>query len=161
VLAVVALPLESLLSFIALFSLGHLLLMPGWVFLASAVCAFGAQAGGLATYAAACVSCVFALGVIPRLVGDVLRQLKSPLALKLLWRLDAATGRCGWAHAEGSASPLTRSPLWSSVTNHRHRRNDVVGQKTLGDSIPATKQSPGRVQHGHNRRIRAHAGACR
>jgi uncharacterized membrane protein YdjX (TVP38/TMEM64 family) len=86
--------IEGVLFFIALFSLGNLLLIPGWVFLASAVYAFGALAGGLATYAAACISCVLTFGVIRLLGGDALRQLKSPLALKLLQRLDAAPVRC-------------------------------------------------------------------
>jgi hypothetical protein len=73
-----------------LLSLGNLLLIPGWVFLASAVYAFGAPLGGLATYAAACVSCVVTFFVIRLLGGDALRRLTSPLALLIFRRLDTA-----------------------------------------------------------------------
>ena len=83
-------PLGGVLFFVVLFSLGNLLLIPGWVFLASAVYAFGAPLGGLATYAAACVSCVVTFCVIRLLGGDALRRLKSPLASRIFGRLDAA-----------------------------------------------------------------------
>lgn len=83
-------PLGGVLFFVVLFSLGNLLLIPGWVFLASAVYAFGAPLGGLATYAAASVSCVVTFFVIRLLGGDALRRLKSPLALRIFRQLDAA-----------------------------------------------------------------------
>lgn len=83
-------PLGGVLFFVVLFSLGNLLLIPGWVFLASAVYAFGAPLGGLATYAAASVSCVVTFFVIRLLGGDALRRLKSPLALRIFLQLDAA-----------------------------------------------------------------------
>lgn len=83
-------PLGGVLFFIVLFSLGNLLLIPGWVFLAAAVYAFGAPLGELATYAAACVSCVVTFAVIRLLGGDALRRLKNPLALRILRRLDTA-----------------------------------------------------------------------
>lgn len=83
-------PLGGVLFFVVLFSLGNLLLIPGWVFLASAVYAFGAPLGGVATYAAACVSCVVTFFVIRLLGGDALRRLKSPLALQIFRRLDTA-----------------------------------------------------------------------
>lgn len=83
-------PLGGVLFFVVLFSLGNLLLIPGWVFLAAAVYAFGAPLGGLATYAAACVSCVITFGVIRLLGGDALRRLRNPLALRIFRQLDAA-----------------------------------------------------------------------
>ena len=83
-------PLGGVLFFVVLFSLGNLLLIPGWVFLAAAVYAFGAPLGGLATYAAACVSCVVTFWVIRLLGGDALRRLRSPLALRIFRQLDAA-----------------------------------------------------------------------
>jgi hypothetical protein len=83
-------PLGGVLFFVVLFSLGNLLLIPGWVFLASAVYAFGAPLGGLATYAAASVSCVVTFFVFRLLGGDALRRLKSPLALRIFRRLDSA-----------------------------------------------------------------------
>lgn len=82
--------IEGVLVFIGLFALGNLLLIPGWVFLASAVYAFGAMVGGLATYVAACVSCVLTFWVVRLLGGDALRKLESPLALRLFRHLDAA-----------------------------------------------------------------------
>ena len=71
-------PLGGVVFFVVLFSLGNLLLIPGWVFLASAVYVFGVPLGGLATYAAACVSCVVTFLVIRLLGGDALRRLKNP-----------------------------------------------------------------------------------
>lgn len=83
-------PLDGVLFFVVLFSLGNLLLIPGWVFLASAVYVFGAPLGGLATYAAACVSCVVTFLLIRLLGGDALRRLKNPLALRIFRQLDTA-----------------------------------------------------------------------
>ena len=83
-------PVGGVLFFVVLFSLGNLLLIPGWVFLAASVYAFGASLGGLATYAAACVSCVVTFWVIRLLGGDALRRLKSPLALRIFRQLDTA-----------------------------------------------------------------------
>ena len=83
-------PLGGGLGFVVLFSLGHLLLIPGWVFLASAVYAFGAPLGGLATYVAASVSCVVTFLLVRLLGGDALRRLKNPLALRIFRRLDTA-----------------------------------------------------------------------
>ena len=78
-------PLGGVVFFVVLFSLGNLLLIPGWVFLASAVYVFGVPLGGLATYAAACVSCV-----VTFLVIRLLRRLKNPLALRIFRQLDTA-----------------------------------------------------------------------
>ncbi len=83
-------PLGGVVFFVVLFSLGNLLLIPGWVFLASAVYVFGVPLGGLATYAAACVSCVVTVLVIRLLGGDALRRLKNPLALRIVRQLDTA-----------------------------------------------------------------------
>jgi uncharacterized membrane protein YdjX (TVP38/TMEM64 family) len=51
-------PVVGLLLFILLFALGNLIQIPGWVFLAAAVLALGRFYGGIATYTAACASCV-------------------------------------------------------------------------------------------------------
>ena len=79
---------EGLLIFVLLFSLGNLIQIPGWIFLAAAVLALGQIAGGLATYVAACISCLVTFLVIRGMGGDALRQLDHPLALGLLKRLD-------------------------------------------------------------------------
>ena len=79
----------GLLIFILGFTLGNLIQIPGWIFLAAAVLALGELWGGIATYIAACVSCVVTFLTIRMLGGNALRKLESPLAVKLLGRLDA------------------------------------------------------------------------
>ncbi|MBT9455815.1 MAG: VTT domain-containing protein [Burkholderiaceae bacterium] len=81
--------LGGLLLFTALFALGNLIQIPGWVFLAAAVLALGQWWGGLATYVAACVSCLFTFWLIRLLGGDSLRQLGGSVAARLFARLDA------------------------------------------------------------------------
>lgn len=81
--------LGGLLIFILLFCLGNLIQIPGWLFLAAAVLALGKAWGGVATYIAASISCAFTFLVIRQIGGDALRKLDSPIALRLLGRLDA------------------------------------------------------------------------
>jgi uncharacterized membrane protein YdjX (TVP38/TMEM64 family) len=82
-------PALGLLTFVILFALGNLIQLPGWLFLASAVLVLGPLWGGLVTYVAACVSCAFTFLLVRWLGGAALRRLQSPLALRLLARLDA------------------------------------------------------------------------
>jgi uncharacterized membrane protein YdjX (TVP38/TMEM64 family) len=79
----------GLLLFVLLFSLGNLIQIPGWIFLAAAVLALGRTMGGIATYVAACTSCVITFFIIRLVGGDALRQLKSRIAVGLLRQLDA------------------------------------------------------------------------
>lgn len=79
----------GLLLFTALFALGNLIQIPGWIFLAAAVLALGQWWGGLATYVAACVSCLFTFWLIRLLGGDSLRQLGGRLTARIFARLDA------------------------------------------------------------------------
>lgn len=81
--------LGGLLIFILLFSLGNLIQVPGWIFLAAAVLALGRSNGGLATYVAAIVSCVMTFLAIRFVGGDALRQLGSPIIARILSHLDA------------------------------------------------------------------------
>lgn len=81
--------LSGLLIFILLFSLGNLIQIPGWVFLAAAVLALGRTMGGLATYAAAIVSCVMTFLAIRFIGGDALRQLNNQTVVRILRHLDA------------------------------------------------------------------------
>jgi uncharacterized membrane protein YdjX (TVP38/TMEM64 family) len=78
----------GLLIFVALFAVGNLIQIPGWIFLAAAVLALGKSWGGLATFLAAVVSCVFTFGVIKCLGGDALRQIKNKYAVRILSQLD-------------------------------------------------------------------------
>lgn len=80
---------SGLVIFTLLFALGNLVQIPGWLFLAAAVLALGKSLGGIATYAAACVSCGVTFQIIRAVGGDALRQLDGKIAVKLLKRLDA------------------------------------------------------------------------
>ncbi|MFO1304386.1 MAG: VTT domain-containing protein [Burkholderiales bacterium] len=79
----------GLVLFVALFSLGNLIQIPGWIFLAAAVLTLGRMWGGVATYVAAVVSCVLTFVTIRALGGDALRLLKGRAAVRLLGQLDA------------------------------------------------------------------------
>ena len=79
----------GLLIFVLLFTLGNLIQVPGWIFLAAAVVSMGQGWGGLATYLAACVSCIVTFLVIRGIGGDALRELKNENARRILGRLDA------------------------------------------------------------------------
>lgn len=80
---------SGLLIFVLAFALGNIAQIPGWVFLAAAVFTLGKTAGGLATYIAACISCVATFFAIRLVGGDALRALESPLAVRLLQHFDA------------------------------------------------------------------------
>lgn len=81
--------LGGLLIFIALFAAGNLIQIPGWVFLAAAVLALGPLWGGLATYLAACVTCVSTFWLIRLLGANALRELQGPLSRRIFAQLDA------------------------------------------------------------------------
>lgn len=81
---------EGLILFILLFSLGNLVQIPGWLFLAAAVLTLGEVMGGLVTYMAACISCAVTFLTIRLIGGDVLRQLDGKFARKIFSRLDNA-----------------------------------------------------------------------
>jgi uncharacterized membrane protein YdjX (TVP38/TMEM64 family) len=81
--------LGGLLVFILLFTLGNLIQIPGWLFLAAAVLTLGKFWGGVATYVAACVSCAAIFFTIRFLGGDALRKLDGRVAVRLLRHLDA------------------------------------------------------------------------
>jgi len=77
----------GLLIFVAVFALGNLIQLPGWLFLAAAVLALGPLWGGVATYLAALLSCLITFLVVRMLGGDALQQIDRPLARKILARL--------------------------------------------------------------------------
>jgi len=79
----------GLAIFALLFSLGNLIQIPGWVFLAAAVLTLGKTMGGIATYVAASVSCVITFFTIRLVGGDALRQMDNKIAVKLIRQLDA------------------------------------------------------------------------
>jgi len=79
----------GLVLFVLLFSLGNLIQIPGWVFLAAAVLTLGRVWGGAVTYVAAVTSCAFTFVTIRALGGDALRLLKNRVAVRILRELDA------------------------------------------------------------------------
>lgn len=82
-------PLTGLLLFTALFVLGNLVQIPGWVFLAAAVLSLGRGWGGLVTYVGAAASCVITFGVVRAIGAQALRQVGGRWVPWLLARLDA------------------------------------------------------------------------
>lgn len=82
-------PIGGLLAFVALFALGNLIQIPGWVFLASAVLALGKLSGGVATYIAASSSCIVTFVAVRSIGGDALQQLENKTATRLLSHLHA------------------------------------------------------------------------
>ncbi|MCB1889963.1 MAG: VTT domain-containing protein [Rhodocyclaceae bacterium] len=83
-------PIRGLALFVALFCLGNLAQIPGWLFLAAAVLALGRTGGGVVTYLAASTSCMVTFYCVRWLGGDALRQLDGHLARRLIARLDRA-----------------------------------------------------------------------
>ena len=79
----------GLVLFVLLFSLGNLIQIPGWVFLAAAVLTLGRLWGGAATYVAAVTSCAFTFVTIRAVGGDALRLLDNRVAVRILRELDA------------------------------------------------------------------------
>ena len=79
---------EGLVVFILLFSLGNLLQVPGWIFLAAAVLVLGRLAGGVVTYLAACVSCAVTFLSVRWVGHGALQQLHGALAQRLLRQLQ-------------------------------------------------------------------------
>lgn len=82
-------PVGGLLAFVLLFTLGNLIQIPGWLFLAAAVLTLGQFWGGVVTYGAASLACCTSFLLLRLLGGDALRQLPGPLAARLFRRLDA------------------------------------------------------------------------
>lgn len=81
--------LTGLAIFVLLFTLGNLIQIPGWIFLAAAVVTLGQTLGGIVTYIAAIVSCGVTFFVIRYLGGNALRQIDSRVAKKILDQLQA------------------------------------------------------------------------
>jgi len=81
-------PLGGMLLFVALFALGNLVQIPGWVFVAAAVLTLGRLWGGVATYAAAVTSCALTFVTIRLIGGDALRLIGNRVAVRILREVD-------------------------------------------------------------------------
>jgi len=82
-------PIIGVLIFVASFSLGNLIQVPGWVFLVAAVLTLGQFWGGILTFLAASVSCVITFLLIRLIGGNALRTFEGRFARQLFARLDA------------------------------------------------------------------------
>jgi len=80
-------PWNGLVIFVALFAVGNMFQVPGWIFLAAAVFVFGRTHGGLITYGAATTSCVVTFITIRLVGGNMAATIKNPWAVRLLARL--------------------------------------------------------------------------
>ncbi len=78
----------GMIIFAGLYSLGNLVQIPGFIFLGAAVVTLGQIEGAAVSYLAALISCTCTYWVIRCLGGDALRQLESPVARKILSKLD-------------------------------------------------------------------------
>lgn len=78
----------GLLLFVLLFSLGNLIQIPGWLFLAAAVLTLGRTWGGVVTYVAATTSCALTFVIIRSIGGDALRSIDNRIAARILSKLD-------------------------------------------------------------------------
>lgn len=81
-------PVGGLLLFVALFALGNLVQIPGWVFVAAAVLTLGRLWGGVVTYVAAVTSCALTFVTIRLIGGDTLRLVQNRVAVRILRELD-------------------------------------------------------------------------
>jgi uncharacterized membrane protein YdjX (TVP38/TMEM64 family) len=82
-------PVTGVAVFVLLFGMGNLIQIPGWIFLAAAVLAFGEVNGGLVTYLAATVSCTVTFLTVRLLGGNALQTLNNRFALRVMQRLHA------------------------------------------------------------------------
>ncbi len=81
--------LRGLVLFVLLFTLGNLVQIPGWIFLASAVLVLGPWLGGLATYLAASISCAVTFLSVRWVGSDSVQQIQNRLARRLVHQLHA------------------------------------------------------------------------
>lgn len=121
--------ITGLLIFIALFSIGNLIQIPGWIFLAAAVLALGKAWGGLATYIAAVMSCALTFGVIKSLGGAALRQLKNKYTVQILNSLDRrpVMGVCVLRLLMQTAPALNYALAMSGIKFSHYLIGTVVG----------------------------------
>ena len=80
-------PALALSTFVALFSLGNLLHIPGIVFLAAAVLVLGQVFGGAVTYLAAVTSCAVTFLTVRWVGGNAIEKLPYRFAQRLLAQL--------------------------------------------------------------------------
>jgi len=80
---------EGLALYVILFSLGNLVQVPGWIFLAAAVLVLGKLDGGIVTYVTGSISCIATFLSVRWVGGNTIQQLHNPFANRLLSQLHA------------------------------------------------------------------------
>jgi uncharacterized membrane protein YdjX (TVP38/TMEM64 family) len=78
----------GMLLFIAVFTLGELVHIPGWVFCFAAILAYGRVLGGGLSFLGAVVSVVVSFVIVRTIGGRALEEIERPFMKKLLRRLD-------------------------------------------------------------------------
>ena len=78
----------GVLVFVAVFSLGLLAQLPGLLFIAVAVLAYGREVGALVALGGSIVAVSVSFVVVRRFGGSALAELKSPLLQRMLAQLD-------------------------------------------------------------------------
>jgi uncharacterized membrane protein YdjX (TVP38/TMEM64 family) len=81
-------PLGAVL-FIALFTVGELAHVPGWVFVGAAILAYGQAMGGLLSYVGAQVALAAAFVVVRAIGGDALSAIERPFVKRMLAAVDS------------------------------------------------------------------------
>ena len=116
-------PIRGLALFVALFCLGNLAQIPGWLFLAAAVLALGRTGGGVVTYLAASTSCMVTFYCVRWLGGDALRQLEDEHGVQIhRWSdEDLAALEAAWDEvaAELVAEDADFARVYESYTTFR------------------------------------------
>lgn len=79
----------SSLIFMALFTIGNFLQIPGWVFLVAAVLSLGQLKGGALTFVGAMTSCTVSFFVIEKFGKGALHSLKYKWIQSILAKLDS------------------------------------------------------------------------
>jgi uncharacterized membrane protein YdjX (TVP38/TMEM64 family) len=124
----------GLLFFTLLYSVGNLIQVPGWVFLAAAVLTLGRTWGGLATYLAAVVSCCASFWILRSIGGDALRGLKKGrVAGRIFAQLDAHPVRsiALLRAAMGTVPPLNVALALSGVRFRDYLVGALIGLPVL------------------------------
>jgi uncharacterized membrane protein YdjX (TVP38/TMEM64 family) len=120
---------QGLAIFALLFSVGNLIQVPGWIFLAAAVLALGRTWGGLATLVAAMVSTCVSFWLLRALGGDALRGLDGRFARRIFGQLDAHPVRSValLRFVLGTAPPLNVALALSGVRFRHYLLGTAIG----------------------------------
>jgi uncharacterized membrane protein YdjX (TVP38/TMEM64 family) len=107
-------------AFVVVFCLGELIQIPGMIFIAAGILMYGRLWGSALAWAAALVSVSFTFAVVRGVGGRALGEIRHPLMLRVLARLDAAPVRTVFvARVLFQASPPINYALALSPMRYR------------------------------------------